>query len=220
MFTSPELPIDPMPFRPTIRSLRGRGLKGSAAVIWTFAKDFVFTKRDVVAFQLTAPFFQPCASPEFEKDGWSVETLALHTDAAFLPAGLAALLSTRTRGETCHVLKIKNEIAGWGFSACPADAIWPIEETGTALRMHPQSLCLTGFGTRSDCRLRGVYKTLLTHILDDFFVRRGGTAYICSVSTNVPSLAAIRRVGFAEKEVHRLRRRFGFVKRSIDDVRD
>lgn len=191
---------------------------GSTAVIRKLAA-FVSTERDVVAFQLTAPFFQPWTSPEFEKDQWSVETLPLLTDTAFLPAGLGALLSTRRRTETCHVLKIKDEIVGWGFSACPVDAIWPIDETGTVLRMLPYSLCLTGFETRSDRRLRGIYKTLLTHILDDFFVRSEGTAYICSVSTNVPSLASIRRLGFAEKEVHRLRRRFGFVTRTIDDVR-
>lgn len=207
--------VDPAAGKPSA-IFGGHSLRGSIAAIWKLPAAFISKERDVVAFQLTAPFFQPYTSLEFGKDRWSVETLPLITDTALLPAGLTKLISTRRRSETCHVLKIENEIAGWGFSACPIDAKWPINETGTVLRMSPRSLCLTGFETRSDYRLRGVYKTLLTRILDDFFVRCGRTAYICSVSTNVASLAAIKRLGFAEKEIHRFRRRIGFVKRTVD----
>ena len=195
--------------------MKRRGFWGLAAHARTRLSALVSTDKKVVAFQVTSHEFKPVFPVE---ENWSFETLSHLVEG--MPESLAALVSTRRRNESCHILKIGNEMAGWGFSACPVDRTYPIDETGTDLTMSlPGSMCLTAFETHPDYRRRGVYRALLSHIVQDYFERGGPSAFICSVSTNAASRAAIRQLGFTEIETHHYRRRLWSAQKTIQPFR-
>lgn len=170
-------------------SLHRRGLKGTAeAAVWRARLAFK-ANRSVTAYRLTREAFLPAPAMP---GNWRVE-------AAPEPSAEAGAVSSRT----CYVLIIGDEVAGRGFAEVPEDGRWHIGETGTSLGIPPGSLLLTGFKTHHEFRRRGVYLSLMSHILAEFFARGGSEAYIGSLSINTPSRRAIEKLGFAVLAVHR-----------------
>lgn len=170
-----------------LESFRGRGLSGTLeAAVWKVRLAFK-ANRSVTAYRMTKEsFLSAPAMPE----NWRIEAA---------PEASGETPSSRT----CYVLFIDNDVAGRGFAEVPEDGCWHIGETGTTLRFPAGSLLLTGFTTHREFRRRGVYISLMSQILAEFFARGGAEAYIGSLSINAPSRRAIEKLGFEAFAVHR-----------------
>lgn len=120
-----------------------------------------------------------------------------------LPPDLVDLVSTREHGETCFVATVNGEIVGWGFAAVPTDNRWAIGETDTYLVLPKPGVCLTGYVVIESFRGRGIYRQLISYMLDHYAASGVSHAYIWCLVENTPSYKAIVSQGFSEIEIHR-----------------
>jgi GNAT superfamily N-acetyltransferase len=171
-----------MAFRITklLRLLQRRGLRGTVeALVWKAKLAF---NGSVTAYRLTKERFP--ATPILPGD-WRIQ-------AAPESSAIGGTPSRRT----CYTLLIGDDVAGRGFAEVSEDGSWHIGETNSTLSVPTGSLLLTGFKTQREFRRRGVYVSLMSHILAEFFARGGAEAYIGSLSINTGSRRAIEKLGF------------------------
>jgi GNAT superfamily N-acetyltransferase len=180
--------MDKLALMRIMASLRHRGLIGTLEALRVFIRRRVSKDLAVVTYRLTPDIFKPRCLPE----GWSVTTT---TDQAYV--------RSHPPTETCHILSIDGAVVGLGFAAVPPDARWLIGETGTVLSLPRGALLLTAFETLRGSRGRGVYSSLLSEIIKDYFAKGGSEVFIGAVSDNTASRTAIEKIGFKRHETHR-----------------
>lgn len=169
-------------------SLQRRGFTGTVEeVVWKTRLAFK-ANRSVTAYRVTREGFLP--APVMAAN-WRIE------------AAPESPTDGETPSRTQYVLIIGNEVAGRGFAEVREDGCWHIGETGTTLNVPTGALLLTAFKTHREFRRRGVYVSLMSHILAEFFAKGGSEAYIGSLSMNTPSRRAIEKLGFKAFAVHR-----------------
>jgi GNAT superfamily N-acetyltransferase len=131
-----------------------------------------------------------------------------------IPAHLRANLPDFPDDSLVHIALVEGAIACWGISVGPL-ASWPITETDTTLAMPPNSACLVAFETQPEFRGRGIYKALLREILRSRFASGAAWAYIWCEESNMPSRAAIERVGFSLVARHEQRHALGIARQHV-----
>jgi GNAT superfamily N-acetyltransferase len=171
-----------MAFRITklLGSLQRRGLRGTVeALVWKAKLAF---NGSVTAYRLT--------------EGGFLATQPLPGDWRIQAAPESSAIGDTPSHRTCYTLLIGDDVAGRGFAEVSEDGSWHIGETNSTLSVPTGSLLLTGFKTQREFRRRGVYVSLMSHILAEFFARGGAEAYIGSLSINAGSRRAIEKLGF------------------------
>jgi CelD/BcsL family acetyltransferase involved in cellulose biosynthesis/ribosomal protein S18 acetylase RimI-like enzyme len=102
----------------------------------------------------------------------------------------------RATGRTFHTIVVNGRLAGWGYSYMPSEPAQLTETPGATLDFEPGSVSLYDFHVLPEFRGRKLYQALLTEILHRRFAAGAARAYITVLESNVPSKAAIERVGF------------------------
>lgn len=177
-----------MALKRILASLKQRGLIGTLDTMRLWLRRRASKDLEVVTYRLARQTFEPRHLPQ----GWSVTAT---TDPAYI--------KSHPPTETCHVLSVGGAVVGWGFAAVPPDARWLIGETGTVMTLPDGALLLTAFETLRGFRGRGVYSSLLSEIIKDYFATGGAEVFIGAVSDNMASRVAIEKIGFKQHETHR-----------------
>jgi CelD/BcsL family acetyltransferase involved in cellulose biosynthesis/GNAT superfamily N-acetyltransferase len=196
--------------------VRRHGIARSAALGWRAVKHRMYERSTGLVLTVTPDALQKTAAPNtghvrFGTDAFEDLLLWSGADvetAYVLRHAAQDIIANSKAGRTLHTLVVDGRLASLGYSYLP-DGPATLTETGNLpLEFAPDCASLYAFFTLPEFRGRGLYKHLLSHILESRFQAGAKLAYITVLENNVASLRAIERTGFRRIQRNRVFRLF------------